>query len=97
MELENKIKALVAVGASVTANCQSCLQSATQMALESGADDFEIAVAIEVGKKVRAGAASRMDQFIPGLNDAARPSEKSGNEGCGCSTLEENMEAGKNG
>ena len=97
MELENRIKALVAVGASVTANCQSCLQSAAQLALESGADKLEIAAAIEIGKKVRAGATSRMDHYISGLNGSARAGEKSGNGGCGCNPLVETMEAGKNG
>lgn len=97
MELTNRINALVAVGASVTANCQPCLYSATQLALESGADKQEIAAAIEVGRKVRAGAASRMDHFISGLNDSARAGEKSGNGGCGCNPLVETMEEGKNG
>jgi AhpD family alkylhydroperoxidase len=96
MELENRIKALVAVGASVTANCQACLQSTMQMALENGADEFEIAAVIEIGKKVRAGAASRMDHFISCLNVSARAGEKSGNGGCGCNPLVETMEAGKN-
>jgi AhpD family alkylhydroperoxidase len=97
MDLENRIKALVAVGASVTANCPPCLQSSLQLALTSGASELEIAAAVEVGKKVRAGAASRMDSFIPGLMDTTRTGENPGNMGCGCSSLVETMEAGKNG
>jgi AhpD family alkylhydroperoxidase len=97
MELENRIKALVAVGAAVTANCQPCLQSAAQMALGSGADASEIAIAIEVGKKVRAGASTGMDQFILDLNNLVRISGTTGNSGCGCDSLEKISEAGKNG
>jgi AhpD family alkylhydroperoxidase len=94
MEMDNKIKALVAVGASITANCQPCLQSAVQMALETGAKTQEIAAAIEVGKKVLAGAASWMDHSIPDLNDSIRTFGTVSNEGCGCNTLEETKEAG---
>jgi AhpD family alkylhydroperoxidase len=94
MEMENRIRALVAVGASVTANCQSCLQSSAQMALESGADEQEIAAAIEVGKRVRAGAGFNMDHYILGLNDAIRTFGIVDNEGCGCNSLEEAKEAG---
>lgn len=67
MELENRIQALIAVGASVSANCLSCLQSSVTKALKSGADEQEIAEAIEVGKKVRRGAASKMDKFASEL------------------------------
>jgi AhpD family alkylhydroperoxidase len=97
MELENRIKALIAVGASVTANCQPCLQSAARMALESGADVSEIAIAIEVGKKVRSGAASRMDQYISDPNEAVQTGGFAGNGGCGCASLEKTMEASKDG
>ena len=86
MKLDDRMKALVAVGASMTANCQPCLQSTIAMARESGADDQEIAEAIEVGKRVRKGAASKMDKFIMSQNIAgpASASEKDG--GCGCNS-----------
>lgn len=84
MKLDDRIKALIAVGASITANCQPCLQSTTSMALASGADEQEIAEAIEVGKMVRKGATSRMDEFALSLNYAV-PSPASGSgSGCGC-------------
>lgn len=63
MELERRIQALIAVGAAVSANCQPCLQSAVALAIESGASEQETAKAIEVGKRVRRGAASKMDKF----------------------------------
>jgi AhpD family alkylhydroperoxidase len=68
MELESRIQALIAVGASVSANCQLCLQSTIAMALESGANEQEIAEAIQMGKRVRKGAASKMDKFTSDLN-----------------------------
>lgn len=52
MTLDNRIKELIAVGASVTANCQPCLEYHVGEALEKGADGQEIAEAVEVGKMV---------------------------------------------
>jgi AhpD family alkylhydroperoxidase len=84
MKLDNRIRALIAVGASITANCQPCLQSTTSMALESGADEGEIAEAVAVGKMVRKGAASKLDQFALSL-DYAVPSPTSETDGgCRC-------------
>jgi AhpD family alkylhydroperoxidase len=97
MVLENRIKALIAVGASVSANCETCLHSASAMALASGADEQQIAAASEIGKKVRAGAASGMDHFIMELNNQARIPRTDGTEFCGCVSDEKSMEVGKNG
>ena len=97
MKLDDRIKALIAVGASITANCQPCLQSTTKMALESGADEKEVAEAIEVGKRVRAGAASKMDKFILDLNYAIPASEATSNGGCGCDSSVKTAMEGKNG
>jgi AhpD family alkylhydroperoxidase len=86
MKLDDRMRALIAVGAAVTANCQPCLQSTASMALASGADEQEIAEAIAVGKMVRKGAASKMDQFALDLNQAT-PSPASGTDGgCGCAS-----------
>ena len=69
MKLDNKTKELIAVGASVTANCQPCLQYHAAKALEFGADAEEVAVTIEVGKQVRKGASAKMDSFAASLRD----------------------------
>jgi AhpD family alkylhydroperoxidase len=53
---------LIAVGASVTANCQSCLQRHVSKALEAGLTEQEIKAAIEVRRTVRKGAANSMDK-----------------------------------
>lgn len=68
MKLDEKTMRLIAVGASITANCQPCLQISVTKALEEGISEQEITGAIEVGKIVRQGAASKMDQFMTSLN-----------------------------
>ena len=82
MKLENRILALIAVGASVSANCQPCLERNVSTALKCGADVQEIAEVIEIGQRVRGGAASKMDAYIPNLVQSnpipANPAE------CGC-------------
>ena len=82
MSLDKRIKSLIAVGASVAANCQPCLQSTLALARKAGAVDQEIAEAIEVGTRVRKGAAAKMDRFA---QENAIPSPSSAPEsGCGC-------------
>jgi AhpD family alkylhydroperoxidase len=63
--MEVKIKELIAIGASVTANCKPCIEYHVTKARENGAIDQEITEAIEVAKMVRKGAASKTDEFIP--------------------------------
>ena len=87
MELESRIQALIAVGTAVSANCQPCLQSTVGMALESGANEQEIAEAIEVGKRVRKGAAFKTDKFASGLNLAVPASVAAADNGCECGCL----------
>jgi len=53
MKLDEKTKELIAVGASITAHCQPCLEYHSKKALESGSDAEEIAEAIEKGKRIR--------------------------------------------
>lgn len=81
MPLDNRIKALIAVGAAVSANCQPCLESTLALAQESNAEAGDIAEAIEVGKMIRRGAASKMDKFAASLNLAEPAAAQAG---CGC-------------
>jgi AhpD family alkylhydroperoxidase len=97
MKLDDRVKALIAVGASITANCQRCLKSTAAMALESGASEQEIAEAIEIGKGVRGGAATKMDRFILDLNDAAPIPAVISNGGCECNSSIKTIMEGKNG
>ena len=74
MSLDNRIKELIAIGASVTANCQPCIQYHSAKARELDVDDSEIREAVNIGKTVRKGAAAHMDNHISKLNG----------ESCGC-------------
>jgi AhpD family alkylhydroperoxidase len=84
MKLDEQMMRLIAVGASVAANCQPCLQTNAARARQCGADEQEIAMAIEIGRKVRKGAASKMDEFAQGLKQADAPFAGLSDEGCGC-------------
>lgn len=86
MKLDERTLRLIAVGASITANCRPCLQTNVTQALESGAGEPEIAEAIAVGKMVRQGAASIMDKFALNLNQAVPLSSSPLHEECGCSS-----------
>ena len=85
MKLDNRISELIAIGASITANCQPCLQYHIDKALENGANEHEIAEAIEVAKKVRKGAAAKMDQFAATISEAVPSDPGATVQGCGCS------------
>ena len=84
MKLDDRIKDLIAVGASITANCQSCLQYHTSEARKIGADEQDIMEAIDVGNMVQRGAASKMDTFAANLIQPAAPATSSSDEGRGC-------------
>ncbi len=62
--MDTRIEELIAIGASIAANCQPCLEYHVQKAKENGADQQQISRAIEVGKMVRKGAAGKMDKVI---------------------------------
>ena len=65
--MEDKTKLLIAVGASVTANCLPCLKTAVTEAQSVGVDMKEIMEAIAIGRVVRKGAFGKMDRFASSL------------------------------
>jgi AhpD family alkylhydroperoxidase len=71
MKLDNRTTELVAIGASITANCQSCVEYHVGKAVEYGVAEQEIAEAIDVGKMVRKGAADKMDRLVESLRGTA--------------------------
>jgi AhpD family alkylhydroperoxidase len=81
--LDNRILALIAVGASVSANCQPCLERNVNTALKCGADIPQICEAIDIGKRARHGAATKMDAFITNLSQSVPASTNTAD--CGCS------------
>ena len=79
-----QVKELIAVGASVTANCQPCLEFHVAKARQHGAGAREISTAIAVGKTVRKGAAAKMDEFADSLVES--PAVASTCTATGCET-----------
>jgi AhpD family alkylhydroperoxidase len=82
--MDNKIKELIAIGASISANCQPCLEYHTGKATEYGVSEQEIREAIEVGTLVRRGAASKMDKFAISLNKVSTSDQSNTDKECGC-------------
>jgi AhpD family alkylhydroperoxidase len=80
--LDEKTKELIAVGASITANCQPCLEYHTTKARELGTTPEDILAAAAVGKQVRSGAAAKMDRFASQLVAGELVPEPS--VGCDC-------------
>ncbi len=82
-----RTRKLIAVGASVGANCHPCLEYHVGRALEGGIDRNEIMAAVEVAKVVRKGATAGMDKLALTLlgNDQPQQSCNSQAASCCCS------------
>lgn len=83
--MDNKLKELIAIGASISANCQPCLEFHTSKGREYGLNEIEIKEAIEVGTLVRRGAAAKMDKFAISLNKVSTSVQSNTDKECGCS------------
>jgi AhpD family alkylhydroperoxidase len=62
--MDEKMKELIAIGASVTAHCQPCVSYHVKKAQELGISEEMIRAAIEVGQTVERGAGAAMRDFI---------------------------------
>jgi AhpD family alkylhydroperoxidase len=81
--MDIRTKELIAIGASVTANCQPCLEYHVTKARENGAEEKEIREAIAVGRTVRKGAAGKMDQYASEMvNEAVATADASEKADC---------------
>jgi AhpD family alkylhydroperoxidase len=80
--LDEMTKELIAIGASITANCQPCLEYHTAKARELGAAAEDMLVAVAVGKQVRQGAAAKMDRHVARQVTGERVPEPA--PGCDC-------------
>ena len=65
--LDDKIKELIALGASIAANCHPCVKYHVVKAREMKIAEDDIRQAMDVGKKVRKGAAGQMDELLEEL------------------------------
>jgi AhpD family alkylhydroperoxidase len=79
--MDEKLKEMIAIGASVTANCIPCIQYHFAKAREIGITEAEIKEAVQVGKMVRKGAAHKWDEEIRTLLSVSTSEQ---NAGCGC-------------
>jgi len=73
--MNEKISVLVAIGASVTANCKPCLEFHTKKAREVGLGEEEIQQAVDIGLMVKKGSSDVMNgiiQRVMGRKDAAQ-------------------------
>ncbi|MBI5094039.1 MAG: carboxymuconolactone decarboxylase family protein [Candidatus Hydrogenedentes bacterium] len=61
--LDTKTKELVAIGASVVANCQPCLDYHAEEARKAGASDSEMRDAAGIARMVRKAGAEKMDTY----------------------------------
>jgi len=62
--MDARTKELIALGASVAANCHPCIRHHMGKAREMDIDRAEIQQALQVGRMVRKGAADQMDELI---------------------------------
>jgi AhpD family alkylhydroperoxidase len=66
--LDAKMKELIAIGASVACNCHPCVEFHTSKANEMNIETELIKQAVEVGKMVRKGAATQMDELVEDIS-----------------------------
>ena len=62
--VDKEISELIAIGASVSANCQPCVKYHIRKARQMNIEEKKIQQAIKVGIMVRKGAADQMDELI---------------------------------
>ncbi|NLW83854.1 MAG: carboxymuconolactone decarboxylase family protein [Phycisphaerae bacterium] len=62
--IDEKIKELIALGASVACNCHPCVKFHTDKARKMGIAANDIQTAYAVGQMVRKGAAGQMDELL---------------------------------
>jgi AhpD family alkylhydroperoxidase len=84
MKLDHRTAELIAIGASVAANCRGCLEFHVCKAGQDGADKEAIGQAVDIGKMVRRGAAAELDRLAASLRAGEAGAATSGAPGCGC-------------
>ncbi|MFC1544808.1 sigma-70 family RNA polymerase sigma factor [Gemmatimonadota bacterium] len=84
-KMDDSVRELIAIGASVTANCQPCLQHHIAEARKSGVEDEEITEAIAVAKMVRKGAMAKMDKYAAEILQTEELNRNCDGDKSGCS------------
>jgi AhpD family alkylhydroperoxidase len=70
MTFDTRLTELIALGAAVAANCAACLEHHVGKAREIGLPAEEVEAALEVGRRVRQGAAGALDRVAARLGTA---------------------------
>lgn len=84
--MDDRIKRLIAIGASIGANCHPCVEFHMGKALEMGIDKSEIIAAVDMAKAVRKGAAASLDTLVLKLLNNEDPENCKGKKSsCCCS------------
>jgi AhpD family alkylhydroperoxidase len=71
MTFDARLTELIALGAAAGANCAACLEHHVAKAREIGLPAEEIEAALEVGRRVREGAAGAFDRVAARLSGGA--------------------------
>jgi AhpD family alkylhydroperoxidase len=66
--VDERIKELIALGASVACNCHPCVKFHLDQAGKLGIRSEDIEEALKVGMMVRGGAAGQMDKLLFGVS-----------------------------
>jgi AhpD family alkylhydroperoxidase len=82
--MDERMKELVAIGASAAVNCHPCMEKHLAICDRLGIARDEVAAAVEVGLAVNKGAAARTRDKVTALLGIAKEREE-GSGGCGCS------------
>lgn len=67
--MDEKMRELIAIGASVSAHCQPCVTFHVAKARELGIGDELIQEAVAVGQMVERGAGAAMREFVKQLSE----------------------------
>ena len=84
MSFDARTVEMIALGASVAANCHSCIQHHSAKAIDAGLSQQEIKEAMEVGRMIRKGAALSMDKLIADLSGETLAASAPDRKNCGC-------------
>lgn len=81
--MDERMKELIAIGASAAVNCHPCLQHHLAECDRLGLDRKEVKDAADVGMMVSRGAAARTQAYLPTLLGDSGTAQ-GGLGGCGC-------------
>lgn len=84
MTFDARLTELIALGAATAANCAACLEHHVGKAREIGLPAEEVEAALEVGRRVRQGAAGALDRVAARLGMTASVTAPTARAARGC-------------